>query len=102
MYHLQINLIRTCDAFAIVLHFVAVHAHLVTSDDGLEAIVLAETLGDVGAELHADASLAGSSAGLVLRIGPQHLHHQARLTGLALCVSVQLANVVQRDLIIGE
>ena len=95
-------MIHTCDAFAIVLHFVAIHAHLVTSDDGLQAIVFAEALGDVWTELHADSSLAGSSAGLVLRVGPQHLHHQARLAGLALCVSVKLADVVQRDLIIGE
>lgn len=93
---------HTSNAFAIVLHFVAIHAHLVTSDDGLQTVVLAKSLGDIGAELHADSSLAGSSAGLVLGIGPQHLHHQARLTRLALAVSVQLANVVQCNLIIGE
>lgn len=61
---------HTGNAFAIVLHFVAIHAHFVTSDDGLQTVVLAEPLGDIGAELHADSSLARSSAGFVLRIGP--------------------------------
>lgn len=85
---------HTGNATSVVLHLVAVHPDLVTADDSLQAVVLAEPLGDVGAELHADAALAGPAAGLLLGIGPQHLHHQAGLAGLALGVPVQLADVV--------
>lgn len=85
-----------------MLNLITVHAHLVTSDNSFEAVLFTEFLGDVGSELHTNASLARSSSRLVLGISPQHLHHQARLAGLSLVVSVQFADVVQSNAIIGE
>lgn len=85
-----------------MLHLVPVHAHLVAPDDRLQPIPLAEPLGDVGSELEADAALAGAPAGLVLRVGPQHLHHQPGLARLPLVVPVQLPDVVQGDGVVRE
>jgi hypothetical protein len=85
-----------------VLHFVSVHAHLVAADDGLETVLLAELPGDVGTELHAHASLAGPATLLLLGVGPQHLHHQACLARLPLVVSVELADVVEGHVVVGE
>lgn len=85
-----------------MLHFVAVHADLVTADDGLQTVLLAELPGDVGAELHPHTSLARSPALLLLGISPQHLHHQAGLARLPLVVSVELADVVEGDVVVGE
>ncbi|KAF2826569.1 hypothetical protein CC86DRAFT_32240, partial [Ophiobolus disseminans] len=90
------------DAAAVVLDLIAVHAHLVRPDDCVEAVVLAETLGDVGPELQADAALAGPPAGRRLRICPEHLHHEPGLARLALLEAVELAHVVERDLVVGE
>ncbi len=45
---------------------------------------------------------AAAAAILLLRVRPQHLHHEACLAGLALVVSVQLANVIERDVVVGE
>ena len=45
------------DAVARVLDLVALHAHLVAADDGFEVVGFAEALGDVWAELLADATL---------------------------------------------
>lgn len=75
-------------AFPVVLFFVAFHAHLVAADDGFEAVVVAEALGDVGAELHAYAAFAGAASGFGLRVGPEHFHHEAGLAGLSLVMSV--------------
>lgn len=77
-----------------MLDFVAVHPDLVTTDDGLQAVLLTEALGDIRTELKSNTTLAGTAALLFLRVGPEHLHHQACLTGLALVVSVELADVV--------
>jgi hypothetical protein len=66
----------------------------VTADDGLQAVLLAEALGDIRAELHAYAALAWASAGFRLGICPQHLHHQAGLPGLPLLVPVQFPDIV--------
>lgn len=85
-----------------MLLLVSVHADLVTPNNGLETILVAELLGDVGSKLHAYTTLAGASPGLFLRIRPQHLHHEALLTRLALLVTVDLANVVQRHVVVGE
>lgn len=93
---------QTCDAPPIVLNLITIHAHLVTSDDSLQSVLLTELLGDIGAELHTDTTLARPAAGLLLRIGPEHLHHQARLAGLALVVSVELANIVEGDVVVRE
>lgn len=93
---------HTSDASSIVLDFVTVHANLVTSNHCFEAVVLAEPLGDVGPELHSDASFAGTSTRFILRISPQHLHHEAGLAGLPLVVSVELSNIVQCHAIIRE
>jgi len=92
----------TSNALSVVLFFVTVHPDLVTPDDSLQTVLLAEPLGYIGAELHADTALAGTTARLGLRIGPKHLHHEASLAGLPLLVPVKLANVVQRDVVIRE
>lgn len=85
-----------------MLHLITIHANLMASNDCLEAVVLAEPLGDVGTELHTNTSLAGTSARLLLGVGPEHLHHQASLAGLSLVVSVQFSNVIKGDLVVGE
>ena len=61
---------RTCDTPAIVFHLIAVHSHLVTSNHGLESIVLAEPLRNIWAKLHANASFTWSSARFGLWICP--------------------------------
>lgn len=85
-----------------MLLFIAVHSNLVTPDDSIQAILVAESLRDIRSELHADTSLAGTSARGGLGICPQHLHHQPSLTRLSLSMSVQLSNVVQCDIVIRE
>lgn len=90
------------DALSVVLLLVTLHADLVTADDSLQAVLVAETLCYVGTELHADAALAGAAAGEWLRIGPEHLHHETSLAGLLLLVAVELADVVERDVVVRE
>ena len=90
------------DAFAVVLDFVALHADFVRADDGFEFVGLAETLGDVGAELETYAALAGSTAGLGLRIRPEHFHHETGLARLSLLEAVELPHVVEGDVVVGE
>jgi hypothetical protein len=85
-----------------VLHLVTIHANLVTSDNSLKTVLLTELLGNVRTKLHTNTTLAGPSAVLLLRVGPEHLHHQASLTGLSLAVSVQFSDIVKSDTIIGE
>ena len=85
-----------------MLHLITVHADLVATNNRLKPVVLAEPLGDIRSKLHADTALAGTTTGLLLGIGPQHLHHQTGLTGLALSVPVEFADVVQRDLVVRE
>lgn len=60
----------TGDAFAVVLFFISIHADLMTSDNGIQSILLAESLCDVRAELHSDTTFTRSSAWSRLRIGP--------------------------------
>lgn len=93
---------HTGNTLSIMLDFITIHAHFMTSNNSLETVLLTEFLGDVGTELHAHASFAGAATGLILRIGPQHLHHETCLAGLSLVVSVQLADIVQGDIVIGE
>ena len=88
------------DTPAVVLDFITIHTDLVRPDDSLKAVVLAEALGDIRAELQTNTALAGSTTRLWLRVGPEHLHHQALLAGLALVVTVEFADIVQRDLVI--
>lgn len=85
-----------------MLHLVSVHADFVTANDRLETVVLAELLRNVGSELHANATLARATARLVLRIRPQHLHHETGLARLALGVPVELADIVQSYLVVRE
>ena len=92
----------TCDTLAVVLLLVSVHPNFVAANDGVEAVLVAESLGYIRSELHANATFARATARRGLRICPQHLHHQARLAGLSLGVSVELANIVKRDLVVGE
>ena len=90
------------DTAAVVLDLVTIHAHLVRADDCFQTVVLAEALGDVWSELEADSTFAGATAGHCLRVGPEHLHHQAGLAGLPLVVAVELADIVQGNLVVGE
>ena len=85
-----------------MLHIVSIHAHLVAPDDRLQPVPFAEPLRDIRPELETDAPLAWAPAGVVLRVRPQHLHHQPRLPGLPLPVPVQLPNVVERDFVVRE
>lgn len=90
------------DTATIVFDLVPLHADLMRSNDGLEAIVLAEALRDIWSELHPDTALARTTARLWLWVGPEHLHHQALLAWLSLSVAVELPDIVERCLIIGE
>lgn len=90
------------DALSVVLLLVTVHANLVTADDGLQTVLVAETLGNVGTKLHANTALAGAATRERLRICPEHLHHETSLTGLLLLVTVELADVVERDIVVRE
>lgn len=92
----------TCDALSVVLDFVTIHTHLVRADDGLETVLLAEALGNIRTELHANTTLAGPTALLVLRIRPEHLHHETSLSRLSLVVAVELADIVKGDVVVGE
>ncbi|OAK99480.1 hypothetical protein IQ06DRAFT_18923 [Phaeosphaeriaceae sp. SRC1lsM3a] len=90
------------DTAAVVLDLVAVHADLVGSDDGIETIVFAKSLGDVRSELQSNTTLAGPSPRSCLRVGPKHLHHETRLARLSLLEAVELPNVIQRNFVVGE
>ena len=90
------------NALSVVLLLVTIHADLVTADDGLQTVLVAETLGNVRTKLHADTTFAGAATGEWLGIGPEHLHHETGLTGLLLLVAVELANVVKGDVIVRE
>lgn len=93
---------RTCDTAPVVLHLIPVHANLVTANDGLQAVLLTESFGNVWTELHTDTTLARPATLLFLRVGPEHLHHETSLARLALIVPVELANVVEGDFVVGE
>lgn len=90
------------DALSVVLLLVTVHANLVTADDGLQTVLVAETLGNVGTELHANTALARAATRERLGICPEHFHHETSLTGLLLLVTVELADVVERDVVVRE
>lgn len=77
-----------------MLNLIPVHAHLVAANDCLEAVVVTEPLGDVGAKLQANTSLAWPTTVLLLRVCPQHLHHQAGLARLSLIMSVELSDII--------
>lgn len=88
------------DAASVVFNLVALHADFVRTDDCLETVILAEALGNVWTELQTDTSLARPTSWLWLWVSPEHLHHQTLLTWLPLVVSVQLANIIQGDLVV--
>ncbi len=92
----------TGDATSIMLDIIALHSNLMTSNDSLESIPLTEPLGDVGAKLESDTSLTRTSSGGRFGIGPEHLHHEALLTGLTLGMSIELPDVIERDVIVRE
>lgn len=93
---------KDSDATTIVFDLVTAHAHLVGANDSLQAVVFTEALGHIRTKLETDTALAGTAAGLGLRVCPEHLHHQARLARLPLVVAVELADIIQLDLVIGE
>lgn len=78
----------TCDTFSVMLFFVTLHTHFMTSNDRFQTVLLAETLRNIRSELHTNTALAGASAGFGLGVGPKHLHHQTSLAGLSLLVAV--------------
>jgi len=90
------------DTPAIMLDLVSLHAHLVRSDDSLQTVVLTESLGNIRSKLQAHTTLTGSASILGLRVGPEHLHHQAMLARLPLAVAIEFPDVVQCNLVIGE
>lgn len=90
------------DTASIMLDLVTFHAYLMRPDDGLEAVVLAESLCNIRSELQADATLARTSAWAGLWVGPQHLHHETGLSWLALLESVQFPYIIQSNLVVGE
>lgn len=90
------------DTPTVMLHFVALHADLVRTNDRLQPVLLTEPLGDIRAELKTNATFAGPTARLRLRIGPEHLHHQTLLSGLPLVVAIQLPDIIQCRVIVGE
>lgn len=92
----------TCDTLSVVLFLITLHTHFVTANDGLQAVLFAEALGDIWSELHSNTTLARATARLGLRVCPQHFHHEAGLARLSLVVAVQLSNIIQSDIIIGE
>lgn len=92
----------TSNALAVVLDFVAVHADFVTPDNSVKIVLLAKPFRYVWTKLHPHASLAWSTARLILWIRPKHFHHQTRLARLPLAMPVQIANVVQGDVIVGK
>jgi hypothetical protein len=91
-----------CDASAVMLHFITVHTDFMTANDCLQTILLTELPGDIRTELHTDTPLAGPATFLLLRICPEHLHHQTSLSRLPLVVSVEFPNVIQGDVVVGE
>lgn len=93
---------HTCNTLPIVLFLVSFHSNFVTANDSIQAVVVTEPLGDIRSKLHTDTSLTWSAARFRLRVSPKHLHHQPSLTWLALVVSVELANIIQGNLIIRE
>lgn len=90
------------DTASIVLDFVTLHPDFVRPDNGLETVLLAEALRHVRSKLQPNTSLAWSTARRRLWIGPEHLHHQTRLTRLALVMSVQFPDVIESDVVIRE
>jgi hypothetical protein len=91
---------HTSDALSSVFLLVTFHPYFVASDNGFQPVILTESLCDIRSKLHANASLARSTAGFGLWIGPEHLHHQARLAWLALIVAIELSYVVKSNLIV--
>ena len=71
------------DALAVVRKLVALVLDLVAADHVVQAVELQEPVGDVGAELAADAALGRRAAGKGLGVGPQELAHDAVLGWLA-------------------
>lgn len=93
---------HTRDTLSAMLLLIPFHSYFVTANNSFQSVVVAESLGNIRSKLHADTSLAGSTSWLCLRISPQHLHHQSSLAGLALIVTVKLADIIQSNLIIRE
>src|SRR5690242_18498892 len=90
------------NAASIVLDFVALHAHLVRSNNSLESVPFTKALCDVRTKLETDTALARSASGCCLRVGPEHFHHQARLAWLSLLESIKLPDIIQCDVVVRE
>jgi hypothetical protein len=90
------------DTAAIMLDLITAHAHLVGPDDSLKSVVLTESLGHIRTKLKTDTTLARAAAGVGLGVCPEHLHHETCLAGLPLVVTVELANIIQLNLVIRE
>lgn len=85
-----------------MFNLITTHANLMRTDNRFQSVSLTKALRDIRTELQTHATLARPPTRLGLRISPQHLHHQPRLAGLSLLMSVQLADIIKRDLVIRE
>jgi hypothetical protein len=90
----------TSDTSTIVLNLVAFHANFMASDDGLEVVSVTKPLCDIWPKLQANASFAGTSSFLRLRISPEHFHHKPALSRLPLLMPVELSDVIQGDIVV--
>mmetsp|Transcript_36667 Transcript_36667/g.112992 ORF Transcript_36667/g.112992 Transcript_36667/m.112992 type:complete len:403 (-) Transcript_36667:31-1239(-) len=70
------------------------------ADDELQPVRAQEVLRDVGTEGDADAALALGAAGHDLRVGPEHLGHEAVVGDVA--EAVHLLDVGDRDAVLAE
>jgi hypothetical protein len=71
-------------------------------NDGFQPVLVAKLLGHIWTKLHTDAAFAWAATGFWLWICPQHLHHETRLAGLALLMSVEFPNIVQCHIVVRE
>ena len=92
----------TSDAPAIMFNLIALHANLMTPNNSLETIAFAKALRNIGAKLQANTAFTRSTTLLSLRIRPEHFHHEATLTRLTLFVAIELAHIVQGDIVVAE
>lgn len=88
-------------AKAIMLDLVPLLANLVTSQDTRHTVQLAPPLGYVWTEAQTDTALRRASTWQCLRVGPEHLAHQAFAARL-FAVSGYLSDLVQCDTVSRE
>jgi hypothetical protein len=85
-----------------MLNLIPPHPNLMTTNDLLKPILATKPFRDVRSELQSHAALAGSPAGVGLRIRPEHFIHDALCRGLATEMAVYLADVGEGGGVVGE